>query len=203
MLGLGDDFAQVGELVLHQETGGRAPNQPGDADSGGVGAVRRAKGVVDVEVAQTGERAGKLLVVGFFFGMEAQVLQQQDLVVSESEHHLLDFFSDAIGGKADRSFQQLVQPLDHRPQAQLRFPLPLGTAQMRGQDDAGALLARVLQGGQGSADARIVSHLSIPQGNVEVHPDEQPAAGQLQVADGELGHERKRTRRARNAGPGI
>ena len=41
--------------------------------------MRGAEGVVDVDLAEGGEFLGELGVVLFFFGVEAQVLKQQDL----------------------------------------------------------------------------------------------------------------------------
>jgi hypothetical protein len=39
--------------------------------------MRRAEGVIDVEVLTARQLVGKIAVVGLFLGMEAQVLQQQ------------------------------------------------------------------------------------------------------------------------------
>jgi len=42
-------------------------------------AVRRAEGVVHVDLSQRGKRFRKRRIVGFLFGVEAQILEQQHL----------------------------------------------------------------------------------------------------------------------------
>ena len=51
----------------------------GDGLDRGVGAVGGGEGVVDVDVGQRGQRAGEAVVVRLLLGMEAQVLEQEDL----------------------------------------------------------------------------------------------------------------------------
>jgi hypothetical protein len=51
----------------------------GDAFGGGVGAVGGAEGVVDVDLGEAGKLFGEGGVVGFFFGVEAEVFEQKDL----------------------------------------------------------------------------------------------------------------------------
>jgi hypothetical protein len=67
-----------------------------DAFSGGVGAVGAAEGVVDVDVAEAGEFFGEDRIVGFFFGMEAEVLEQKGLAGFEVGGHFAGDYAYAV-----------------------------------------------------------------------------------------------------------
>ena len=66
------------ELALHQETG-ICRQELGDPDGRGMRPVGGPERVVDVDVGIGGERLREFRVVGLLFGVEAQVLEQQDL----------------------------------------------------------------------------------------------------------------------------
>ena len=68
----------------------------GDANGRSVGAMRRTERVVDVEFGKLGELFGKILVVGFFFGVEAKIFEQQRLAFFELERHLFGFRANAM-----------------------------------------------------------------------------------------------------------
>ena len=108
---LGEHLAQEVQFFFHQQAGGRLCNEVGDALGGGVGAVRAAEGVVDVEVAQFGELLGEGGIVGLLFRMEAQVLQQQRLPGLQLARHLLGDLADAVGreGHVLRLVEDLVE----------------------------------------------------------------------------------------------
>ncbi len=105
---------------------------------------------------------GKILVVFFFFGVEAQILQQQRLAFFELEGHFFGFGAYALGAEADvfaaRQFfvEQHAQALGDRLEAQLGIRLAFGTAQVRREDEARAVAQSVFDAGQGFADARVI-----------------------------------------------
>ena len=69
------------ELCLHQIAGDRWLQQFGYPFCGGVGAVRGAEGVVDVNFGQTGELGGEGgIIIGFAF-VKADVLQKHDAAI--------------------------------------------------------------------------------------------------------------------------
>ena len=94
--------------------------------------MRGAESVVDVEVGQIGQLLGKFLIVLFFFGVEAEVLEQQGLAVFQFAGHLFGFQADAIGTEADvfsasKFFiEQHAEALGDGLQAYMGFGLPLG-----------------------------------------------------------------------------
>ena len=76
MLGGGQRTAQELQLLLHQEARRRRAGS-GLPLGRGVGAVGRAKGVVDVQIGQRGQLRGEGRIVLLLFGVEARVLQQE------------------------------------------------------------------------------------------------------------------------------
>ena len=73
-----------------------------DALSRGVRAVRRAEGVVDINLGQRGQSLGEGRIVGFFFGVVAQVFKQQHLAGLKLARHLAGDFADAIRAQRPR-----------------------------------------------------------------------------------------------------
>ncbi len=77
-----EDLAERLDLALEQPAGG-AREQVRDALGARVRAVRGAERVVDVDVGELGERACELRVVLGLAGLEADVLEHQDLARRE------------------------------------------------------------------------------------------------------------------------
>ena len=67
-----------------------------DAFCRGVGAVRGAESVVDVKIAKGGELARETRVVCFFFGVEAEVLQQYHVAGLHLRYRILRLRADAV-----------------------------------------------------------------------------------------------------------
>ena len=86
--------------------------------------------------------------------------------------------------------EQFAQPVDHGAQRVLGIRLALGTAQVRGQDDLGLVLEGVDDGGQRGHDARVVGdgRAVFGERHIEIDADKDPLVGQIDVANGELGH---------------
>ena len=91
-----------------------------------------AEGVVDVDVAEAGELLGEAGIVGLFFGMEAEVLEQQRLAGFELAGHLGGDLADAVGGEGDilgfveDVVEQQAQAVDDRAQAHVSTACPWG-----------------------------------------------------------------------------
>ena len=92
---------EILQLFLHQQPGRGLLHELGDAHGGGVRTMRRAERVIDVEVRELRQLLGEVLVVRFFLGVEAQVLQQQRLAFFELQRHLFGLRPDALGAEAD------------------------------------------------------------------------------------------------------
>ena len=66
-LGIRDGFAQIGELLFHQQAGRGLPHKFRDAHHRGMRAMRRAKRVANEQlIAQSSELLREFRVVGFF-----------------------------------------------------------------------------------------------------------------------------------------
>ena len=142
--------AEEGQLLLHQEAGDGGQIMR-DALGAGVRAVRRAEGVVDVDIAQRGKLPRKAGIVRLLFGMEAQVLQQQHLAGLERVRHAPRppaRRSPARAAPACRAARSAARRLGL--QAVLRVHLALRPAQVAHQDR----LPRRGRAGSGSSAAR-------------------------------------------------
>ena len=151
-----------------------------------------AESVVDVVVREAGELLGELGVVGFFFGVEAEVLQQQGLALFQLPGHLLGFGADAVGAESyvfsARQFlvQQHAQTLGCRLEAHRGIGFSLGPAEMGDQNQPCSVAESVFDGGEGFADAGVVDDAAIFERDVEVDAHEDAVIVEREVADGKL-----------------
>ena len=83
------------DLALHQQPRDRR-QEFRDPSGRGVGAVRGAEGVVDIQVAEAGELPGKGRVILRLARVEADVLQQDDVAVRHRLDSGLDRRTNAI-----------------------------------------------------------------------------------------------------------
>ena len=148
----------------------------------------RPERVVHVDVAVGGERLGEPGVVLLLLGVEAEVLQEQDLAVAKALDGVLRAHAEGIAGHRDRLAHQLAQALGDRTEPEAVADLAIGPAEVAGQDDAGALRLQVLDRRQRRANARVVGDPAVLQRDVEVHAHEDPLARGVEVTDGELVH---------------
>src|SRR6266550_5554398 len=68
---------KVLEFLFHQQAGRRLLYKFCDSHSGGVRPVRCSERIINVVVGQARQLLGKFCIVGFLFGMKAQILEQQ------------------------------------------------------------------------------------------------------------------------------
>ncbi len=160
-----------------------------------------AEGVVDVEVAEGGELFGELGVVCFFAGVEAEVLEEKGLAGLELGGELGGELADAVGGEgyvfrgSEDVVEELAEAVDDGTEAHGRDGLAFGAAEVGAEDDLGLVAQGVLDSGDGFANAGVVEDLGgagggvVGEGDVEVDTDEDALVGEVEVADGKLGHE--------------
>ena len=138
-----------------------------------MGAVGAAEGVVDVDVAEAGEFFGECGIVGLFFRVEAEVFEQERLAGFEVGGHLAGDCADAVGGEGDvlvvaeDVVEQAAQVGDEGAKAHGLDGLALGAAEVRAEDDLGLVAERVLDGGEGLADARVVGDDAVLEGTLK------------------------------------
>ena len=183
---IGGGHAEELQFLLHEQPGGGLRDVLDHALGGRVGTMRGAERVVDVEVAQGSQLLAERGVVLLFLGVEAQIFQQQDF--ARSGFHGRDLGPHAIGRHLNRPAEQLLQPRGHGPQTHFGVRLPLGTAEVRRQNHAGAAIQGELDGGQRRLDALVAGDfrdaLLVPlQRHVEIHPDENTLPHQVKIAN--------------------
>jgi len=146
--------------------------------------VHRAERVVDVDVGQPGERLGELGIVGLLRGVEPEVLQQHHVPRAHRGHRVLDLGADTVGQEPHVFLQEALEALGDGCEAESRIRLAGGAAEVRGQDDARALVDRVVDRGEGGPDPGVVGDVEVfVERDVEVGADEHPFAAQVEIFD--------------------
>ena len=159
-LDVAEQAAEHLELLLQQQArvGGQ---QLGDADGGRVRAVRRAEGVVHVEVHARRQLARELRVVPGLARVEAGVLEHAHARVGEQ-------LAQARRNGRDR----------------VRGIRPLRPSQVRADGDLGGpALEQQLERRQGRPDPRVVRHAPVLERHVEVGAQEHALPRDVGVAD--------------------
>ena len=168
------------DFLLHQQAQ-RGGQQVGHALGRGVGAVRGAEGVVDIDIAERGQLRGEGGVVGLFFGVEAQVFQQQHLARAERLRLPLRASAPTQSAReVDRhAGQQSLQVRGHRARGYTWGSPPLGRPRWVIRITAAPLSSRQPDRGQRGADARIVGDRVrlLVQRHVEIHTHQHALPG--------------------------
>ncbi len=181
-------LAQVLQLLFHQEAGDRRQVSR-HALGAGMRAVGRAEGVVDVDLAQ-GRPAG-LAKSGSFFSSSLWKRTFSSIRTSPGLSALAIASTSGptqSGAILTGLLEQLAQRLGRRLQAELRIRAALRPAQVAHQDQRGALLQDVLDGGQRGADALVVRDRAVLHRDVEVDAHQDALALEIDVANGLLVH---------------
>src|SRR5581483_5466789 len=76
----------------------------------------------------------------------------------------------------------------HGLQAHLGIGLALGTAQVRGQDQARAVAQGIFDSGQSLTDAGVVHDAAVVEGYIEIDAHEHTVSIEREITDGKLGH---------------
>ena len=121
-----------------------------------LGAVRGAKGVVHVDVAQCGHLARQGFVVFLLTLVDAAVLEQNHLA-GQHVHT-----TDPVGHQRHVAAEQLAQAFGHRCQRILGFELALGGAAQVARDHHGRTgVQSHLDAGHAGADACVFSDAAV------------------------------------------
>src|SRR5689334_3646592 len=99
--------------------------------------MRAAESIVHVEIGELCQRTRKSFVVGFFFGMEAEIFEQKSLSALEPRRQLFRFDTHTIRREADIAtalqhvVEQHAQTLGHRLETHLGIRLAFRPSKMR------------------------------------------------------------------------
>jgi len=149
----------------------------------GMRPVDDAETVLDEDVGQFGELGRESVVVGFFFGVETQVFEQQDLTRLDPGGGLGGGFADAISRELDRSVKNLLQALGDREQAAAHVALAVRAPKVRTNNQFDVVVEQILDGRQGLFDAVIVGDLTVVERHVVVGAQQDGLTGQIDVFD--------------------
>ena len=75
--------------------------------------MRRAEGIVDIQLRQIRQRLGKGGIVLRLPGVEPHVFNQHRLAVLQGSDLGMGVIPDDVGGKGHLAVQQLVEPIRH------------------------------------------------------------------------------------------
>ena len=141
--------------------------------------------LTDVDVAQSGQALPELLDLALvdllllalivleatlLLGMEAQVLQEDDLTTASAVDGILYRLADAVVGEGNALAEELLEFGNNRLETVLRVGLTVWPAEVGHEDDClGAIVDGVLDGGKSADNALVVGDLLVGvQRNVEV-----------------------------------
>ena len=146
-----------------------------------------AEAVGDEDVGQGGELSGEGLALGVILGglggVEAHVLQQDDLTVACCGDGCLGGLAHGVLSESHLDTGDLGEALGDGSQGVVGVDLPLGAPQVGGDDHLGAGVEQGAQGGQSGLDAAVVGDVLVGvQRHVEVGADQDSLA--LEVAQG-------------------
>ena len=151
--------------------------------------MNNAEAVGDESVAELGVLAGQLLTLfvdlGGLTGIEADVLEQGDLALTQGGDGLGSGGANDVGGQRDLHAGQLGEARGNGGQREGGIDLTLGAAEVSHDDDLGTGVGEGLEGRQRRADTAVVGDDAVLERNVEVGADEDALAAQVaQGGDG-------------------
>ena len=163
-----------------------------DAGRAGVRSMRRAEGIVHVEVAEFRQGLGKGRIVCFFTRMEPDVLEQGDVALI---HVTDDFFRDLPDGvvtESDRMIDQRVQIIGDWPQRIFLNRLPFRPAEVRHQDRLRTVFAEIINRGKTFADAGVIGDGEVPialfRRHIEIDADQDTLSAHVEISQGKFVH---------------
>jgi hypothetical protein len=133
--------------------------------------------LTDVNVTKSGETLAELVDLGLvgldllalrvlaaalLFGVETQVLEENDATVLGVVDGLLDLGADTVVGEGDLLADELLELSDNGLQRVLLGDLSIGTTKVRHEDNGlGAILDSVLDGRDGTGDTLVVGDVLV------------------------------------------
>ena len=195
------------EFLVHEEASGAL--RKFNTCHGGVGTVSGTESVVDVNVGELGEACtegldgflvgldlffgavGVLdLALAFFFDVEAEVFEKDDVTRLCSGACGFDFGTAAVVKELDRLLDEFFELLCDRSEGELRVHFAVRAAEVGSEDHSSTLVESVLDGREGGFDTLGVGDFTsdLVLRNVEVDTDEHALAGEFEIFDRKLCH---------------
>ena len=141
--------------------------------------MRRAEGIVDVEIAALREFARECRIVRLFLGMKADVLEEHEAAVGDGVRCGDGRRAHAVVDERDRRAEPFAEARRDGPQRILRIGFAVGPSQMRENDRLGAALAEPTQGLERGNDARFIADLAVLHRDVQVFAEQYALAADV------------------------
>lgn len=111
-----------------------------------------------------------ILAASLLLGVEAQVLQENNLAVLGVVDDLLNLWSDAVWSEGDAAAEKLLELWNDRLERELLVDLSIGAAQVGHQDNSlGTVVDGILDGWDSTGNTLCVGDVLLGvEGNVEV-----------------------------------
>ena len=152
-----------------------------------MGAVRDAKGVVDIDVAKLGQGSSKSGVVLLLALLKTKVLDEQHLAVGKGQRRREGLLAAHVAHVGNGRAEQLGEAGGDRLHGVRGLKTrACGPAQVAHAHDARAALAKQVDGGKSRANAGVVAHDAVLDGHVEVDADNDTLARDVGVGDAAL-----------------
>ena len=140
--------------------------------------------------AYASEGLGEARVVLLLLGVEPEVLEEQQLAGTQPLDRVLRPEPEGVAGHRHVPADQLREALADRPQPETVLDLAVGTAEVAGEDHPRPGVEQRRDRRDGRPDPRVVGDLAVGERDVEVDPDEDALARDVDVADRQLVHDR-------------
>ncbi len=189
-LRFGDCIAEERNFPLDERADdlGALAHRLGDRDHRGIEAMAGSKSVVAVDIGHGGETGGKLSVALLLTLVEAQVLEHDDVTIFESSDLGSGIVTDSIGGKGDRTSDQLGESHGSWPQAAVRIS-SLRLTEVTDQNQPPATLKYRLNRRECALDTAIVGDVEVGiEGDIEVHSHQHSFTSDINRINGTLRH---------------
>ncbi len=186
------------ELLLHRPSRmrGQLVGQPMRRRMRAVGG---GEGVIDVDVAELGERVDMGRIVLLLALVKAGVFEQEHVAIVHFGDRVFRCLADAIRAESDGTLDDVG---DRRGDGLQRIGFvrpPLGSAEMREQNDLAALVSDLRDGRCNALDARRIGHAAVLRRDIEIDAQQHALADQVGVVEGPEGCGHIRLRQKVNA----
>ena len=139
------------------------------------------EGIVYIQLCKACESLSKLGIVLLLFLVEADVLNEHNVAVSERVCLCVSILTDNVGGDRNILSEQLAQTCGNGCERVCHIELTLRSAQMGAEDDPRAVIHQVLDGRKRLDDSLIVGDNAVLHRYVEIASYEHALAAALDI----------------------
>ena len=138
--------------------------------------MRRGKGIVHIEIAIFGNGFGEFRIVLFLARPEPGIFQKRNVAIGQYTNRLAYDIACDFGHEHDFAPNNFLQRIEHHGNRHFAMLCPLGTTEMRQQQDLCALVAQFQNGRQQGAQAHIIGDTPVGHGDIQIHTHQRALA---------------------------